>query len=316
MTNATGTVLVTGAAGMLGSQLLAVADERFRAIGTDLVDAREGAPGVAEPGVDLADPRAAAQLFEKLGDELAGVIHAAAYTAVDKAESEPELCERVNARAPEVLARACRERGLPLVLVSTDFVFDGTATRPYRPDDATGPLGVYGRTKYEGERRAGEAHPDGLRVVRTQWLYGPRGGHFPGTILRLAGERGRLSIVADQTGAPTSTLELAPALWDVLAGADAGIWHAACEGTTTWYGFARAAIELGGDERQRACELVPCTTQEYPTAAPRPAYSVLDSSALTALRGRSLAPWDVALTDFFEHERRAPRAADTRGERA
>jgi len=294
-------ILVTGAAGMLGSQLLLDAPEGTEAVGTDLAEARPGSPGVAEVGVDLADERATEALFERLGTELAGVIHAAAYTAVDRAEEEEELARRVNAVAPEVVAGACARRGLPLVAVSTDFVFDGTATEPYGEDVATSPLGVYGRTKLEGEERARAAHPRGTFVVRTQWLYGPRGAHFPGTILRLAAERDELRVVDDQRGCPTTTLELAPALWDVLERGEPGIYHAACEGVCSWYELARATLELRGS----ATRVDPCTTAEFPRPAPRPAYSALDCSKLTALRGRPLAGWREALARFLEHEARA-----------
>lgn len=305
------TVLVTGAAGMLGSQLLLDVPKGWLVVGTDLIEARAGSPAVGHPGVDLAESDQVAKLLDSFEPgALGGVIHAAAYTAVDRAETDVELCERVNALAPEVLAQACAKRGVPMVLVSTDFVFDGTGTRPYRTDDPADPLGVYGRTKFEGEERAKRAHPKGLSIVRTQWLYGPRGNHFPGTILRLAGDRDALSIVDDQRGSPTSTLELAPALWDVLVTGSLGTFHAACEGITTWYGFARAAVELAGDPSQRACQLSPCTTADYPTPAPRPAYSALDSSALAAVRDRTLLPWREALVAFFEYERQAARSTN------
>lgn len=294
-----GPVLVTGAAGMLGSQLLLDAPPGTRAVGTDLVDAREGAPAVEHVGVDLCRREAVEALFDALGRP-AGVIHAAAYTAVDKAEEEPELARRVNAEAPRAVALACAARGVPLVLVSTDFVFDGTARAPYREDDRPAPRSVYGRTKHEGERAALEAWAAGTRIVRTQWLYGPRGAHFPGTILRLAAERPRLKVVADQLGSPTSTLELAPALWDVLARAEPGLWHAACEGTASWYDFARTTLELAAV----ATPIEPCTTAEFPRPAPRPAYSVLDCGKLARLRGRRLAPWRQALTDFLRGEGR------------
>jgi dTDP-4-dehydrorhamnose reductase len=286
-------VLVTGAAGMLGSELLLRAPPGVEAVGTDLLPAPQGNPPVARVGVDLTRAADVDALVDALPG-LAGVIHAAAYTAVDKAEEEPELAARVNADAAEHLARAAARRGVPMLLVSTDFVFDGSARRPYRPEDPPAPLGVYGRTKLAGERRARAAHP-GLVVVRTQWLYGPRGKHFPGTILRLAAEKDELSVVHDQVGSPTSTLELAPALWDVLQRARPGILHAACEGAASWYEFAVATLELAG-HRMR---VRPCTTTEFPRPARRPAYSVLDCSALAALRGRTLKPWRAALGDFL-----------------
>jgi len=291
-------VLVTGAAGMLGSQLILDAPAGVEAIGTDLAPAApEGNPDYAHGGCDLTDEAQLETLLEEVG-ELDGILHPAAYTAVDKAEEESELAHRANALAPEVVAKAAARRQLPMVLVSTDFVFDGKGRRPYRPDDPTDPLGVYGMTKCEGEVRAREAHGSGLAIVRTQWLYGPRGNHFPGTILRLASQLPELKVVEDQVGAPTSTLELSPALWDVLRMRGVGTYHAACEGEASWYDFARATLELCGKQ----IPLQPCGTEEFPRPAPRPAYSVLDCSHLTNLRGRALAPWRTALQNFLRAE--------------
>ena len=289
-----GRVLVTGAAGMLGSQLLLTAPARAEAVGTDLVAARPENPAVAHPGVDLADPVAVARLLDRLAP-LAGVIHGAAYTAVDQAEVEEERALLANAHVPGVVARACAERRVPLVHVSTDFVFDGAKRTPYTVDDVPAPVSAYGRTKLAGERAVLDAHPSGTAIVRTQWLYGPRGKHFPGTILDLASKKDELRVVDDQTGSPTSTLELAPALWDVLAARATGLYHAACEGTATWFAFASETLRLAG----KSTRIVPCTTAEFPRPAKRPAYSVLDCSGLTRLRGRSLAPWREGLADFL-----------------
>jgi dTDP-4-dehydrorhamnose reductase len=284
-------VLVTGAAGMLGSQLLLTAPARVSAVGTDL---RPGA-GVAAVGIDLAEPAHVDRMLSEHGP-FTGVIHTAAFTAVDLAEEREAEATRANETACAVLARACARAKIPLVLVSTDFVFDGNGRRPYREDDATRPLSAYGRTKLAGERAALAAHPYGTRIVRTQWLYGPRGKHFPGTILNLAREKPELKVVDDQVGSPTSTLELAPALWDVLERGSAGIYHAACEGQASWFDFATETLAIAGVTRVR---VLPCTTAEFPRPAVRPAYSVLDCSRLTALRGRGLAPWKSALRTFL-----------------
>lgn len=299
---AAGRVLVTGAAGMLGSELLLCAPGGLEPIGTDRVAAPPGSPAVAAAGFDLTDPRQVERLFTEHGP-FSGVLHAAAYTAVDRAEEEPELAQAVNATAPAVLARACRERALRMVLLSTDFVFDGSRREPYREDDEPSPLGVYGRTKLEGERAAREAHPEGVSVVRTQWLYGPRGRHFPGTIAGLAAERETLRVVADQVGSPTSTLELAPALWDVLERGEPVTYHAACAGACTWHELAVATVEILRRHRTLAVrEVLPCTSAEYPRPARRPAYSVLSCERLTRLRGRPLAPWRDSLERFWEAE--------------
>lgn len=290
-----GRILVTGAAGMLGSQLLVDVPAGVEAVGSDLCEAPEGNPKVELAGVDLLDEKALEAVLD--AGEFGGVIHAAAYTAVDKAEQEPDLARRINVDATGSLARACAQRGLPLVALSTDFVFDGASATPYGEGDPVAPLGVYGRTKHAGEVAALDAWAQGTRIVRTQWLYGPRGKHFPGTIVRLGRERGALSVVADQVGCPTSTLELAPALWDVLAKAPAGIYHASCSGQASWFEFAREALRLA--DLTEVVELSPCTTAEYPTAAPRPAFSVLDSSKLAGVRGRPLAGWTEALVTFM-----------------
>lgn len=292
-----GRVLVTGAAGMLGSQLLLSAPPGVEALGTDLVAAPSGSPAVARPGLDLSARAALDALFAELAP-LAGVIHAAAYTAVDKAEEEEARAALANAEVPRVVAEACARREIPLVHVSTDFVFDGEQRVPYTEEDAPNPLSAYGRTKLAGEERVRVAHASAA-IVRTQWLYGPRGKHFPGTILALAAVKPELKVVNDQIGAPTSTLELAPVLWDVLAARASGVFHAACEGRASWYDFAVATLELCG----RRTPVAPCSTREFPRPARRPAFSVLDCTRLAALRGRRLAPWRAALRDFLAHER-------------
>jgi dTDP-4-dehydrorhamnose reductase len=287
-------VLVTGAAGMLGSQLLLSVPDGIVAIGTDLREA----PGVEAVGVDLAEAGAVDRLLTEHGP-FTGVIHAAAFTAVDAAEEQEELAQRVNETATRVLAEACSRADLPLVVVSTDFVFDGEAREPYTPESQVRPLSAYGRTKLAGEKAALEAHPAGTRIVRTQWLYGPRGKHFPGTMQQLARERSELRVVHDQVGSPTSTLELAPALWDVLRAGEPGIYHGSCEGSCSWYELAAATIEAAGID---GCDVSPCTTAEFPRPAHRPPYSVLDCSRLTALRGKPLADWRKALMTYLGTE--------------
>ncbi|MFT4537870.1 MAG: dTDP-4-dehydrorhamnose reductase [Planctomycetota bacterium] len=276
---------------MLGSQVLLGTPDGVTAIGTDLLEAS----GVAYVGIDLTDQQAVDKLFADAGP-FDGVIHTAAYTAVDKAEEDEELALAVNGRACGVLASACARAGAPLVLVSTDFVFDGTSDVPYVESDAVAPLSAYGRTKLAGERAAIEAWPDGTRIVRTQWLYGPRGKNFPRTMLALARERDHLKVVSDQMGSPTSTLELAPALWDVLDKGESGIYHGACEGSCSWFDLAVATLEYSGIEE---VEVEPCSTNEFPRPAPRPAYSVLDCKKLAELRGAPLARWQDALKTYL-----------------
>lgn len=284
-------VLVTGASGMLGSELLLTAPRGTTAVGTDL---REGT-GVPAAGYDLADGARVDELFRAHGP-FDAVIHAAAWTAVDLAEERAADAARANVDATRELARAAAAAGAPIVVVSTDFVFDGHGKRPYKVDDATNPLSVYGRTKLAGEIAARELHPRGARIVRTQWLYGPRGKHFPATILALAKDRPELKVVHDQIGSPTSTHELAPALWDVASKGEAGVYHAACDGQASWFDLATATLELAG---VRTTRVVPCTTSEFPRPAARPRYSVLDCSRLTALRGAPLASWRDALRHYL-----------------
>jgi len=279
---------------MLGSELCLRAPHGYEAVGTDLA---AGAL-VRLAGLDLCDEAALERVFVEHGP-FVGVLHCAAYTAVDKAESESALARRVNVDATRALARGCARHGAWLVAVSTDFVFDGAASVPYTERDAPAPLSVYGATKLDGERAALEENPGRTAIVRTQWLYGPRGKHFPRTIHALAREQGRLRVVNDQYGSPTTTLELAPALWDVLALRASGVFHAACEGSCSWHEFAVAIVCATGLAH---VSVEPCRTQEFPRPARRPAYSVLDSARLAALRGRPLAPWREALASYLRAE--------------
>jgi len=279
---------------MLGSQVLLSAPDGIKTVGTDLVEAA----GVEEVGTDLSDERQVGELFERIGD-LSGVIHTAAYTYVDLAEEQEELALRVNGTACEVLSRAARAAGVPQVLVGTDFVFDGESGRAYTEEDEPNPVSAYGRTKLAGERMAMEVYPEGTRIVRTQWLYGPRGKHFPGTMLNIARERQELTVVDDQTGSPTSTLELAPALWDVLDRGDEPLYHAACEGSCTWFGLACETLQAAGVV---GVEIIPCSTEEIPRPARRPVHSVLDCGRLEKMRGKPLAPWTEALRTYLGSE--------------
>lgn len=291
-------VIVTGAAGMLGSQVLLDAPEGVEVLATVLGGTLPEMPGSNGfgllGGVDLAEEQDVEALLRWAGD-VDAVIHCAAYTNVDGAESDEETAHRANAVACDVLARACAAAGARLVIVSTDFVFDGRSEEPYTEDAPTAPLGVYGRTKLAGERAALAAHPAGTAIARTQWLYGPRGRHFPGTMLALAAAGRALRVVDDQVGSPTSTLALAPALWDLALGRATGVFHAACEGRATWFELARRTFELAGVE----ADLAPCSTAEFPTPAPRPAFSVLNCARLADLRGGALPTWQDALAHFI-----------------
>jgi dTDP-4-dehydrorhamnose reductase len=226
------------------------------------------------------------------------VINCAGYTAVDRAEEEREVAEAVNGVGPGMIGRAAAEAGAFVVHFSTDYVFDGTATRPYREEDPTAPLGVYGHTKATGERAlaaSGAAHV----IVRTSWLFGLHGRSFPRTMWERATKRQATRVVDDQRGRLTYTVDLAGAVWGMIGGLDGmpSILHVANAGEATWYDVARRVFEAAGMP-----ELVtPCTTAEYPTPAKRPAYSVLDTSRYEALTARPLPSWQNALDRFTFH---------------
>lgn len=253
--------------------------------------------------LDLAQAGDILPLVEALRP--AWIVNAAAYTAVDKAETEADAAQAVNAVAPGLLAEAAGRVGAQLVHYSTDYVFDGGSTHPYREDDPTHPQGVYGRTKLAGEAAIAKAGCDWL-VLRTAWVYGGRGGNFMRSMRRLAREREELRVVADQRGAPTWSRHIAEATAQVLAqlGDDRAAWHGACgvyhltsAGEASWHDFASAIVE-----HLRGREAIPCQrvtaigTADYPTPARRPAYSVLDNGKLAACFGVRLPDWREALT--------------------
>lgn len=237
------------------------------------------------------------------------IVNAAAYTAVDKAESEPELARTVNAAAPGVLAAAAREVGAALVHFSTDYVFDGSGERPWREDDATGPLSVYGSTKLEGEQRIATVLPRHL-IFRTSWVYAARGGNFARTMLRLARERAELTVIDDQFGAPTGADLLADvtahALRALISDAGkAGTYHLAAAGETSWNGYARFVLERAqeaGQELKAGPQQVrPVPTSAFPTPARRPHNSRLDTQRIRSTFGLALPPWEQGVARML-HE--------------
>jgi dTDP-4-dehydrorhamnose reductase len=289
-------LLVPGGRGQLGHDLAALAAP----------DLAVTAPGSAE--LDVTDPGAVADAVAALVAEAhaAGrapvVVNAAAYTAVDAAETDEDRAHAVNAEGARLLAVACAELDVPLLQVSTDYVFGGDADRPYQPTDPTEPKSAYGRTKLAGEHAVLAHHPRAW-VVRTAWVYGVGGGNFVKTIARLERERDTLSVVADQVGSPTWSAELAGALVELagrVIGPDGGpgarVLHRTGGGSTTWHGLARAVFEeLGADpERVR-----PCGTEDFPRPAPRPAYAVLSQDAWNAAGLTPARPWREALAAAF-----------------
>ncbi|MBX9845637.1 MAG: dTDP-4-dehydrorhamnose reductase [Xanthobacteraceae bacterium] len=260
--------------------------------------------------LDLADVASIPEKLDAIAPQV--IVNPAAYTAVDRAEDEPELAFRVNGAAPGAIASWAAARQVPVVHFSTDYVFSGSGDRPWREDDATGPLSVYGRSKLQGEqalRAAGGPH----LIVRSSWIYHRTGTNFLRTIARLAAERDELRIVADQIGAPTSAALIGATLTDLLrkfsgdfsalATASGGTLHLAASGTASWHDFA-TAIVAGLKARgrpARAARIVPIRTPEYPTKAVRPLNSRLDLARITKLLGRPMPPWQAALETELDH---------------
>ncbi len=219
------------------------------------------------------------------------VINCGAFTQVDRCEAEAELALRINGTAVGWLADACEAQGALLIQISTDYVFDGTGTRPYREDDPTNPVSVYGRTKLEGERQA--ARCSRHLIARTSWLYDAWGKNFLNTMLNAAAQGRALRVVDDQRGAPTTCRALARQLKVAAEQNWQGLVHATCQGETTWHGFAQAIFE----GTRTAADLSPCTTADYPTPAHRPAYSVLDANHRRSLGPDLMPHWQAALAE-------------------
>ena len=282
-------VLVTGAAGQVGG------DVARMLAGTAQVSAFDRAT------LDLEKPDEIRRRMREVQPHV--IVNAAAYTAVDRAESDEARAHAVNAVAPGILAEEGKRAGALLIHYSTDYVFDGTLERPYLETDATHPLSAYGRTKLDGERAIAAAGCRHL-ILRTSWVYGPRGKNFMLTMLRLAGERDSLAVVDDQRGAPTSTAQLARATAALLeAGPEtSGVYHATASGVTTWFGFATAIFEgrRRRDAAFRAPVLKAITTAEYPTPAARPKNSVLSNAKLENVFGVRLGDWREALDEALD----------------
>ena len=293
-------VLVTGAGGQVGGEVARELDGIAHVVAHDRTT------------LDLARPDQITARVREVRPDV--IVNAAAYTAVDRAETEEALAHAVNATAPGIFAEEAKRSGALLVHFSTDYVFDGTATRPYVESDAANPPGVYGRTKLAGEEAvaaSGCAH----LTLRTSWVYGPRGKNFMLTMLRLAAAQPELRVVDDQRGAPTSGRQLARAVRELLAGGGgartmevagvarakdaAGLYHASAAGETTWFRFAQEIFA----QRARmlpeftAPRVIPIATSEYPTPARRPAYSVLSSDKLARALGVRIPDWRAGLEE-------------------
>lgn len=276
-------ILLTGAGGQVGHELA----RALAPLGQ--VDARDRA------GLDLADAGALVRACRSFRPAL--IVNAAAYTAVDRAESDAEAARLINARAPGILAGEAKRLGAVLVHYSTDYVFDGEAREPYVEDDPVRPASAYGRSKLAGERAVAESGAAAI-VLRTSWVYGRRGRNFLLTIERLADEGRELRVVDDQIGVPNWSRELARATARIVGGglaalaARRGLYHLSGRGRTTWYGFAKAILA-----DRAAVRIAPITTAEYPTPALRPAMSVLDPSRFERTFGFSLPEWSASLRE-------------------
>jgi dTDP-4-dehydrorhamnose reductase len=271
-------ILITGAGGMLGSDMTHAA----AAAGHEPV-------ALARAALDITDPRAVAAAIGSARPD--AVVNCAAWTEVDGAESELEAALAINGTGAGVVAAAAAAAGAWTLHISSDYVFDGEKSEPYVESDPVGPVSAYGRSKLAGEREVAAAAPDRHTIVRSSWLFGAHGRCFPKTILRLAAERDELTVVCDQIGCPTFTGHLAEALLALAEDPVPGVVHVAGAGACSWFDFA-AAIVAAANAR---CQVRPISTEQYPTPARRPAYSVLESE-----RGAPrLAPWERGLRAFL-----------------
>jgi dTDP-4-dehydrorhamnose reductase len=274
-------VLITGASGMLGRDLCQVfADTSPRCLGKDALD-------ITSPD----DIRRAL-------DGIDVVINAAAYTAVDQAEEDVDQAMAVNSTGPRLLASHCKDAGIRLIHVSTDYVFNGTAQEPYPEDTPTDPQSVYGRSKAAGEKAVLEVWPERSIIVRTAWLYGEHGSSFPRTMLALAAERDTLSVVDDQVGQPTWTMDLAHQI-RLLVDSDSerGIFHGTNAGQTSWWDFARTIFRAAGYDESRVHKT---TSKDFVRPAPRPAWSVLGHDAWAMAGLPAPRPWEEAFEEAFD----------------
>lgn len=290
-------ILLIGAAGQVGTDLLPALAARGEVVATTRSGVLDGMPCLA---LDVADTAAIGTTIGQVRPDV--VVNASAYTAVDRAESEAGLADRVNHLAPAAMASAGRDVGARLVHYSTDYVFDGESDRPYVPGDPTAPRSVYGASKLAGERAVLSIDPSAL-VLRTAWVYSFHGANFLRTMLRLGSERDELRVVGDQLGCPTPSWLIAEVTADLLGAGDVprGVQHLVTRGLTSWHGFAEAifdeAVARGMIPRRPLVHAI--GTADYPTPARRPGWSVLDPSGVEETLGRSLPDWRRALAETF-----------------
>ena len=275
-------LLITGGLGLLGKE---IARGFGGSAGVRATDREEW---------DVTDPVACRREVDGFRPDV--VIHCAAWTAVDQAESEPERTRILNVEGTRNVARACRERGALMVTFGTDYIFDGASSRPYREEDPANPLSVYGKTKWAAEEALREEGGDHL-LVRTQWMFGPAGKNFIRTILEKAMRGETLRVASDQVGCPTFSRDLAVAVRNLLGARARGTVHFSSEGETSWFDLARYVLERRG---LPAALLSPARTRELPYPAPRPAYGVLSKEKYRAITGASPRPWEEAVGEYLE----------------
>lgn len=287
-------VLVAGCDGQLGRCVRSLVEGRADYSGIYAgLHASETAEAVR---LDVCDAGAVEELVARVKPDY--VVNCTAYTNVDGAEDDAEACRLLNVDGVRNLAEACSRHGARLIHVSTDYVFDGTGSRPYIETDPTNPVSVYGRTKLEGERQVERILPGQSVILRTAWLYSVYGRNFVKTMLRLGAERDEIGVVADQRGTPTYAPVLAEAVLRVMDSVEwhPGLYHFTGKGQTTWYDFTREIFRIAGVGN---CAVKPLTTEQYPTKASRPAYSALDTGKFERVFGMEIPGWEDSLRRFF-----------------
>lgn len=280
-------ILVTGANGQLGNELRLQLEKALpgEALYTDVGE------------LDLTNAAALKRFV--MDNEITHIVNCAAYTAVDRAEEEPMACNAVNVTAVENIASAADTVGAKVIHISTDYVFDGTAHRPYKESDRVNPVSMYGTTKRKGETALLALSPECI-IIRTAWLYSSFGNNFVKAILRKADTGATLRVVSDQIGTPTYARDLASAIVRILQARQwvPGIYHFTNEGVASWYDFAKAILRIAG----KTNKVIPVPTEDYPTVATRPAYSILDKSRIKATYGVEIPHWEEALDDCLKKE--------------
>lgn len=283
-------ILVTGANGQLGSEINKISGQ-FAEMEFCFTDVAE---------LDITNPEKVAELIAEFQPEF--LVNCAAYTAVDKAETDLSVATLLNATAVGILAEQSAKAGCKMIHVSTDYVFDGNGPRPYREDDRVDPQSAYGRTKLEGELLCQKLNPESL-IIRTSWLYSAFGNNFVKTMVRLGNERSELGVIADQIGTPTNAADLASAILTIISSVKsgekafvAGIYHYSNEGVASWYDFTKAIFDIA----EINCFVKPIATEDYPSPVQRPPYSVMNKSKIKLIFGLKIPHWRDSLTEYFQ----------------